>query len=332
MQRILLVLLSCVLLAQATRLAAQPIPGPKGSVESPSYVFDKIVFVPVASFAEAHGLQKAWDVKTQVITLHSSTLKLSFRAGSSYALVNNKLLYMSAEARMMNGELLIPLQFGLQIFRATPHTMPSQQTQPLKVIKPPQKSFFAILLDPGHGGNDVGARGKRGMNEKDINLDIAKRVRDKLQTYGIKVIMSRPKDEFITLWRRTSLAKTSRPHLFVSIHTNAARSRSVNGAEIFYYGNANFKENGPQYKQNRLKSYQFAKLVQYHLSKSAKIKSRGVKSAKYFVLRNSSAPAVLIEVGFITHAEEESRLVTTSHRNLIAQAITQAVLDFRGRK
>jgi N-acetylmuramoyl-L-alanine amidase len=143
--------------------------------------------------------------------------------------------------------------------------------------------------------------------------------------------MTRNRDEFVTLWKRTSLARSHRPNLFISIHTNAARNQKVNGTEIFYFAQANAKQNGPQYHQNKSKSYQFAKLVQSNMIKFAKNRTRGVKPARFFVLKNSTTPAVLVEVGFITHAWEESNLVNPTYRDKIAQAIAQSVRDYKSK-
>jgi N-acetylmuramoyl-L-alanine amidase len=313
------------------KLSAQMIPGSRATIHAPSFTFDKVVFVPLASFAQAYGMVEVWDPKTKIATIQSHKSKLSFRAGSLYALVNGKILQMPAEAKMMNGRLLIPFQFGLQAMKALYSAPSIKYPQTPKWIPPPSRGSFSILLDAGHGGNDVGARGRRGLNEKYINLDIAKRVRDKLQAQGIKVHMTRSRDEFVTLWKRTSLARSHRPSLFISIHTNAARNPKVNGTEIFYFADANVKQNGSQYKQNKSKSYQFARLVQTNMTRFAKNKSRGVKPARFFVLKNSTTPAVLIEVGFITNSWEESNLVNSTYRDKLAQAIAQSVRDFKSK-
>lgn len=318
-------------------LEAQVIPGSKASIEAPSFTYEKIVFVPLASFAKAYGLAESWNFKTKIVTIQSPQAKISFRAGSEYVLVNGKIMRMPAQAKMMNGQMLIPFQFGLQIFKS--NLSPNTNLKPPPTLNklPPQQNYFAkqsfsVLLDPGHGGHDIGARGRKGFDENDINLDITKRVRDKLINRGIKVSMTRTQDQYVTLWKRIALANTANSNLFVSIHTNAAKSKTVNGAEIFYYGGANKSQNGANYKQNLSKSYRFAKLVQWHLSKDVKIKSRGVKSARYFVLKNARVPAILIEVGFITHAWEGNKLFTPSYRNEIAQAIVESILDYKGRK
>ncbi|MBI1871125.1 MAG: N-acetylmuramoyl-L-alanine amidase [Chlamydiae bacterium] len=304
------------------------ISGTRGVTQAPSFTFNNVVFVPLSSFAIAYGLKESWDPKAKISSLESTEFKMAFRVGSAYALVNGKKSKMPAQAKMMKGKLLIPLQFGLKTF--LPSSTQSTSKVPSSNIS---KGIFTVLLDPGHGGPDIGAQGKGGLNEKDINLDIAKKVREKLQNEGIKVLMTRNNnDEFITLWGRTNLSQKLGPHLFISIHTNAARRKNVSGCEIFYFAEANPKLNGPQYRQNRAKSYHLARLVQKNLFKTLHNQSRGVKSARFFVLRNARTPAILIEVGFITHPKEAQNLNHSHYRNKIATAIVQSVLDFKAKK
>ena len=248
---------------------------------------------------------------------------MSFRSGSEYALINLKIQKMPAKAKMINGRLHIPFQFGLQIFSSLAHP-PKNKTNiiPKTQVQPKTAGKFSVLLDPGHGGNDVGAKGT-GVYEKNINLDIAKRVQDKLSRQGIRVNLTRTKDYFVNLWQRGSMSRQMKSSLFVSIHSNAAKIKSVNGIEIFYYGGAG------SYVKNQ--SYQFAKTVHSNLIKTLKCKSRGIKTARFVVLRTSAIPAVLIEVGFVTNPWEGKNLAWAAYREKIAQAIAESILDYRTR-
>lgn len=329
-----LLLISLVFLP--VNLFALAIPGTKGMVQAPTFTFENVLFVPLTSFAKAYGFEENWNSKTKIVTIEYQKSKYSFRAGSSYALINGRVTRMPANAKMVNGRLLIPFQFGMQVMALHKDSLiPNNNTKIIPQPKwspAPLRGNFTIVLDPGHGGKDVGARGRRGLNEKDINLDIARRVRDKLQAKGINVVMTRSKDIFIELWRRVNIASNNKASLFVSIHTNAARNRTVNGIEVFYFAGACAKLNGPYYRQNQNQSYQYAKLAQAQMRKDVKSSSRGVKNARYFVLKNARTPAVLIEVGFITNSWEEGNLASTSHREKLAQAITQSIVDYKGKR
>jgi N-acetylmuramoyl-L-alanine amidase len=328
-------LLLISLICLPVNLFALAIPGTKGMVQAPTFTYGNVLFVPLTSFAKAYGFEENWNSKTKIVTLEAQKSKYSFRAGSSYALINGRIARMPANAKMVNGRLLIPFQFGMQVMALHKDSLIPKNNAKIipkpKWTPPRPRGNFTIVLDPGHGGKDVGARGKRGVNEKDINLDIAKRVRDKLQAKGVNVVMTRSKDVFIELWRRVSIASNYKASLFVSIHTNAARNRSVNGIEVFYFAGASAKLNGPYYRQNQNQSYQYARLAQAQMRKDVKSASRGVKNARYYVLKNARTPAVLIEVGFITNSWEEGNLVSPYHREKLAQAITQSIVDYKGK-
>lgn len=320
-------LLQILILFFSTNLLAQPISGAKGFVSVPSFTFGKVVFIPLNSLAQAYHFKETWDPKTKIATIESSNSKFSFRAGSSIAWINGKIAKMPAEAKMYNGRLLIPYQFGAKLVHPVTASTTEQKTVQKTSLN--SKSSFAVLIDPGHGGYDTGAKGKKGLHEKHINLDIAKRLQKKLQKSGFRVFMTRNRDQYVSLWQRCSLSKTIKPHLFISIHTNAARSRAIYGIEIFYLSMTNSKVNGPFHKQNLWKSYRFAKRAQYDLCKTLKAYNRGVKSARFFVLRNAVVPSALIEVGFITNQWEEKKLIDAAYRDQIAQAIADAVYHYK---
>ena len=320
-------LLQILLLFFSTNLLAQPISGTKGFVQVPSFTFGKVVFIPLNSLAQAYHFKETWDPKTKIATIESVNGKFSFRAGSNIAWVNGKIAKMPAEAKMYNGRLLIPYQFGTKLIHS--ESIPYSKKEPPLKAPLSSKSSFIILIDPGHGGHDIGAKGKKGLHEKHINLDIAKRLQKKLLKSGFRVYMTRSKDQYISLWQRSSMTRTIKPHLFISIHTNAARSRSIYGIEIFYLSSTSSKLNGPFHKQNLWKSYRFAKKVQYDLCKTLKAYNRGVKSARFFILKNSVVPSILIEVGFITNAWEEKKLTNAAYRDQIAQAISDAIYHYK---
>ncbi|MBI1883489.1 MAG: N-acetylmuramoyl-L-alanine amidase [Chlamydiae bacterium] len=319
------ILLFFPLLLEAQTLTVS---GLKGSVQVPTRTLGSLAFVPASSFAQAYGLQEIWNSKSKTLVLQSPQTKIAFRASSTCVWVNGKILRLPTRAKMVNGRLFIPFESSSKIFSPF-HRVPTSPKKETPPTPPSSKPNFVVVIDPGHGGYDIGARDRKGLNEKDINLDVAKRVRDKLSSYGIQATMTRSRDVFVGLPQRVSIAKSARPNLFISIHTNAARNRNVSGTEIFYYAQANIRQNGSSYQQNRLKSYQLAKLVQYHTGKT--VRSRGVKDARYFVLKNATYPAILLEMGFITHAWEEKNLNNPKHRDKLAQAIVQSVLDYKAR-
>ncbi|MDB9504790.1 N-acetylmuramoyl-L-alanine amidase, partial [Spirulina major CS-329] len=169
-----------------------------------------------------------------------------------------------------------------------------------------------VAIDPGHGGRDPGAIGIGGLREKDVVLPISLEVSQILQQQGVQVLMTRSDDRFISLAGRTQMANRARADIFVSIHANAiSMSRpDVNGVETFYYSSG----------------YRLAQSIHNSILQSIQIRNRGVKQARFYVLRTSSMPAVLVEVGFVTGREDAPRLANPQFRSQMAQAIARGIL------
>ncbi|MEP0910307.1 N-acetylmuramoyl-L-alanine amidase [Leptolyngbya sp. FACHB-711] len=176
-------------------------------------------------------------------------------------------------------------------------------------------SRITITIDPGHGGRDPGAVGIGGIRETDIVLDISLQVAELLQRQGVEVLMTRTDEREIDLQPRVSLANRARADLFVSIHANSiSLSRpDVNGAETYYYSDS-----------GRV----LAQAIQNSIIEATGMRSRGVKSARFYVLRNTQMPAALVEVGFVTGAEDARLLADRNFRSTMAQAIVRGILQY----
>jgi N-acetylmuramoyl-L-alanine amidase len=227
-----------------------------------------------------------------------------------------------------------------------------------------QKKYAAIkrvIIDPGHGGEDPGAIGPRGLKEKDVVLAVAKRLgkilRDK---YHMEVIFTRDRDVFIPLEERTAIANSKKGDLFISIHTNASRKKKTRGIETYFLNwttnreamKVAARENAISLKkmseaQNELQmilqdlkrenkkseSMAFAYSVQdamvENLSRDyKKIVDLGVKYALFYVLLGAEMPSILAEVSFISNKVEEYRLSKKGYRNKIAEAIAHGVYEY----
>jgi N-acetylmuramoyl-L-alanine amidase len=219
-----------------------------------------------------------------------------------------------------------------------------------------------VVIDAGHGGFDSGAVGPTGLQEKDVVLDLAQRVNQKIAEAGtIKSFLTRTGDYYIPLSDRTVIANQYQADLFVSIHINANENRNAHGCETYYcsetasskeaarvaaFENAVLKYDEPFKKtpgyinieeilfnfERRLyweESGQFAKTFQNHFEKALPFKSRGVHSANFFVLRRAKMPSILLETGFISNQSEESKLKTASFREEIAAAVVRGLIHGR---
>lgn len=202
---------------------------------------------------------------------------------------------------------------------------------------PPLKNKITIpliVLDPGHGGDDHGATSFSGIMEKDVTLDIAHRTRKYLIQMGFKVLMTRTEDEFIELSDRVKICDEHQGDLFLSIHANAASNKQATGFETFFHSPSKKTKGIEKYggfftylslDSKQKKSLKLAKLVQTEIKKATQAENRGIKMAKFHVLRRSPVPAVLVETGFLSNKEEAQQLNTSDYRNKIAFALAQSV-------
>ncbi len=169
-----------------------------------------------------------------------------------------------------------------------------------------------VVIDPGHGGRDPGAVGIGGIQEKDIVLDISFQVARLLEQQGVQAVMSRTDDSEIDLEPRVSLAQRLNATLFVSIHANAINmSRpDVSGIETYYYDNG----------------LDLARVIHNSILEGTGAADRRVRQARFYVLRKTSMPSVLLEVGFVTGAEDAAKLSDPAYRSQMAASIARGIL------
>jgi N-acetylmuramoyl-L-alanine amidase len=226
----------------------------------------------------------------------------------------------------------------------------------------PVDRFDTVVIDAGHGGEDEGAKGPGGALEKDVVLDVGRRLTEALEDEGLRVVMTRSTDEFVSLEKRTYIANDARGDLFVSIHANASSDTDIRGTETFFLSleatdeaarrvaereNRAFGEAvllpradddplvailGDLIATEHLKeSQEFARLAQGRLAQIDPQASRGVKQALFVVLSGVQMPASLVEIGFITNGRDAGKLRSRRGRRSIASALAEAVLEFRRR-
>jgi len=189
-----------------------------------------------------------------------------------------------------------------------------------------QRNDNLVVLDPGHGGKDTGARGAK-INEKDVNRAVALQVGEILKLKGVQVEYTRQADEFIDLEPRADMANKLNAGLFVSIHSNANPDNSKQGTETYYYA----PTDNPTLFIMQDERQALAKSIHQKLASSIQRPDRGVKSANFSVLRNTLMPSVLIEIAFISNPDEEALLANDGFRNQSAQAIAEGILKYIGK-
>ena len=224
---------------------------------------------------------------------------------------------------------------------------------------------FTVVIDAGHGGHDTGAVGlKMKVQEKDLNLTVAKQLAAKIQAKypEVKVILTRDTDVFLPLQQRADIANKNHADLFISIHTNAAENRNACGAETFILGTERMEDNldvamrenavmkleedqtvYQGFDPNSVESYilfelmqnqymdnslVFAELVQNQFVGTLQRANRGVRQAAFWVLLKSACPSVLVEMGFVSNAEEEKWLASADGKTGIVNGIFDAFEKF----
>ena len=180
-----------------------------------------------------------------------------------------------------------------------------------------KQNKFSVVIDPGHGGPDPGAIGIGGIRETDVVLEVSKIVKNLLSEKGVKVRLTRKNEVDLDLPPRVSFANNTDADIFVSIHANASRGkrRDINGLETFYYRGW----------RGRL----LAKKIQKQILKvSPGSPDRGVKQGRFYVIKNTRMPAVLVEIGFLTGRLDARRLEKTTHRKRLAYSIAKGILEY----
>jgi len=183
-----------------------------------------------------------------------------------------------------------------------------------------RKGKFYVVIDPGHGGPDSGAIGIGGLRETDVVLDVSNIVTKLLKEKGVKVRMTRTKEVDVDLYPRVDMANKTRADIFVSIHANASRGKkkNINGLETFYYSGW----------KGRLLAEKIQKEI---LRVSPGSPDRGVRRGRYFVIKKTNMPAVLVEIGFVTGRLDARRLEKRIHRKRVAYAIAKGILQYLNR-
>ena len=333
-------------------------------------------FFSVNDLARITNSKKFINDQTEKIIFYVDNKKIKVTNDIAFILIEDSLYQLSSKAIKDKNDYYLPIDSFFNIINnlskdfsaALTSQRISFSTKKITVI--PNKKvdlsnekqkweFKTIVIDAGHGGKDPGAVGYRGTKEKDIALDVAKRLEKKLsKNLNVKIVMTRDEDIFLRLSERTKIANENNGSLFISIHTNAAEDRRASGFETFLIGpNKNeaavrvaARENavlelegisGQKLTNEDLikatiaqsafasKSEQFASMVQGEIKKRVQSKDRGVKQAGFYVLMGASMPNVLVELGFISNPSEEKKLRSPQYRDQLATAIYRAVEQYQ---
>ena len=326
-------------------------------------IFSGKTYLPLIQVCRKEGINWDYDVIARAVLLTKKDNQVRLLVDSRVVLVNGRSVTLKYPVRLREGRVLVPVDFKRVAL--------SGFLGPKAAVRKAKKSYYRIrkvCLDAGHGGKDPGATGKRyGLFEKSVNLDIVKRMKKELESAGIDVVMTRDSDVLIPLATRADIANKAGADLFISVHSNANRSRNLSGFEVYYASESlddisralvltkdsnslerpqagvYFGDNSLNgisndtraivwdlvLGENRLESIDLADRICKLCSQDVGVKILGVKSAKYAVLKRTQMPAVLVEVGFISNAREEKYLKNPFYRQQIAEALVSGILSYK---
>ncbi len=289
-----------------------------------------IDYMPISELARTCGMRYKTISPRKTQTVYSKYSRMTFSVNDRNMKLNDLTVWLGhpiAESRGM-----------LYISRRDFRKSIAPVLYPQNSGKPP--TLFTIVLDAGHGGKDNGTQNTRlGVKEKSVALDIVVRLSTILKSNGYKILLTRKTDKFVELSDRAEYANKSRANLFVSVHCNAASSKSVSGVETFAVTPQWMPSTASsrQTKSDNIKvpgndSDNWSQLLSYYIQRSIRAATgspdRGVKRARFAVLKSTKMPATLIEVGFLSNTSECRRLATSSYRQKIAEAIASGIMTY----
>lgn len=340
----------CVLFLFLSGCATAPV---KESI--PVYSVNGTAYYSLSDLCQSRGISLKYDIYTRTANLTKDSHSISLMVGDNLVLVDRRAFLLKDPVDIYKGMIVVPVQFKdialAPISRTVKAPVEARKTNLSSLIK-------RVVVDAGHGGRDPGAVGRSGLKEKDVNLDIARRLAERFRREGVSVVMTRSSDVFIPLGKRVEIANSSRADLFISVHANANRTRSLHGFEVYYvsptvgdssrasYAARHFSLNLDSscfgsnsqvlksilwdmiYTYNRAESIYLASDICRVTGENLNVRIIGVKDARFEVLRGARMPAVLVEVGFLSNAREEQLLKDGSYREKLSQSIFEGVLNY----
>ncbi|PWU10552.1 MAG: hypothetical protein C5B50_25115 [Verrucomicrobia bacterium] len=285
--------------------------------------------VRLADWGKAQGLEMRWIKRDESFEFRGNGKRLSFTTNSREIEIAGVRLWLLFPLVAQNGDIYIAQQDVQTTIQ--PVLTPSRNSRGAKIN--------TICLDPGHGGKDPGERAA-GNVEKQYTLLLAEELRGQLTRAGLKTVLTRTTDTFIELPTRPELAKRRGADLFVSLHFNSIDTSrdSVKGAEVYCLTPSGAPSTNAQGEggggwcignrdndRNMLLAYE----IQKALGQIQAVEDRGVRRARFAVLRDATMPAVLVEGGFMSHPIEGRKILTPGYRRQLARAIAEGVLSYK---
>lgn len=287
-------------------------------------------YVRITEWAKWQGMKMRWLKRDETFQLTNAAARIQFTVQSREASYNGLQVWLLYPLVSRGNEIFMAQVDIDSTFR--PLLVPARNASGQKIR--------TICLDAGHGGRDPGNQAS-GRREKDLTLRLALELRDQLQQSGFKVVFSRNSDRFVELSERANVARQRGADLFVSLHFNGTGGdrASAQGSEVYAMtpagaASTNARGEGAGSRayagnRNNSKNLLLAYQIQKSLVRGLQSEDRGVRRARFEVLREATMPAALIEAGFLSHPVEGKKISTVEYRKQMARAIVEGVQAYK---
>lgn len=296
-------------------------------------IMDGHAYLDLNHIAKELGMSLKWPILKEYAVIFNNENEIAVKKEQRQIKINNTVIWLGKSIRFQKNKLYISESDFIGVIE--PILRPERYT--------PLPQLRHIVIDPGHGHRDQGARNEElDVAEKVMTLDVAKRLQKILESEGFRVSLTRNGDEFVALKKRPEIANKMKADLFISIHFNSVTigKDTVQGIESF----ALSLKDHPSTSANKLdpgdmevlvgnKNDQWNSLIGYcvheNLHKTLRAKDRGLRRARFAVLKTLNCPGILIEAGFISHQGECAKIKNPVYRDRIAKSISKGVLEYR---
>lgn len=303
------------------------------------------------------------DILDQRLNVNMYNEQFIFLIDSSLMMFKGAQYNFTHSIIQKDGNYFLPVSLLTKVMPLVINSKISVREGKILAANPIDNRLRTIVLDPGHGGKDPGAIGYSKKNfEKEIALKLVQKLKKKIEdNLNVRVLLTRDKDEFVSLQQRTEFANSSGADLFISVHCNAHRKEEIDGIEVYYLSTAKTDdaravealENQVVYQyeggeeavqryddlafiladmaqsEHLEESYHLGMKLQNTLVGATGSCNRGVKQANFYVLRGAFMPAVLVEVGFLSNKDEEKKLINAAYQDKLVEAMFQGIKDFK---
>lgn len=299
-------------------------------------------YTDMRSIAKQYNLQYEYDMFLETVKLTGLSISVKGLIGSPLVYYNGSIYDLQAPIEYRDGNVFLPESIrGIFVQKKF-------QAYPLPSIV----DIKTVILDAGHGGKDPGAR-YGGIEEKRLNLKIVGLLKNELEKYGIKVLLTRIDDRYISLKKRVRIAADSQADFFVSIHVNASRNRARQGFEIYYLSERFMNEQVKEVvmkenadvtheitsttshilkdmisQENLTRSLELAHAI-YRAAGKFGMKTNCIRGAPFYVLKYNRLPSILVEVGYLSNPYERTQLIKSSFLKEIVESITLGIITLK---